>query len=104
MPALLLSCTFGEGEGARYIGRVVSVNRRQLCVGPNTSSPTGTCGFIPRGVTSLPQVGECVSLFARSVDHGTKLLWTRLSLSRRIDDEECNRVPGRASTTSPTSP
>jgi len=37
--ALVLSCTPGEGEGPRYIGRVVSVNEHELCLGPNSSSP-----------------------------------------------------------------
>jgi len=91
MPTLLVSCTIGEGEGARYIGRVVSVHEQELCLGPNSSSPTGTCGSIPQGVTRLPRVGDCVSLFGHPFDHGTKIGWSGSDLSRRIDDKECSR-------------
>ena len=103
MPALLISCTFGEGEGGRYIGRVVSVNEHELCLGPNTSSPTGTCGTIPQGVTRLPRVGDCVSLAGDPFDHGRKIRWSRSDLSRRIDDKECSRASIQTSATNPAS-
>jgi hypothetical protein len=104
MLALLISCTLGEGEGGRYTGRVISVNEHELCLGPNTSSPTGTCGAIPQGVTRLPRVGDCVSLFGHPFDHGTKILWSRSDLSRRIDDKECGRPSTQTSSTNPASP
>src|SRR3989442_14308348 len=103
MPTLLFACTLGEGEGARYIGRVVSVNEHQLSLGPNSSSPTGTCGSIPQGVTRLPRVGDCVSLFGHPFDHGTKTRWSRSDLSRRVDAKECSRGSGQTST-NPASP
>jgi hypothetical protein len=104
MPALLFACTLGEGEGPRFIGRVVSVNGRELCLGPNSSSPTGTCGSIPQGVTRLPRVGECVSLFGYPFDHGTKIRWSRADLSRRVDDKECSRASSHAGSTNPANP
>jgi hypothetical protein len=104
MSALLFSCTIGEGEGPRFIGRVVSVNEHELCLGPNSSSPTGTCGSIPQGVTRLPRVGDCVSLFGHPFDHGTKIRWSRSDLSRRVDDKECSRASGQTSTTNLASP
>lgn len=89
-PALLFSsCTLGEGDGPRYTGRVVSVGEQVLCLGPNSSSRTGTCGSIPQGVTRLPHVGECVSLFGHPFDQGTKVRWSRSDLDRRVDDKEC---------------
>lgn len=72
VPALLVSCTIGEGEGPRYTGRVVSVDEHELCLGPNSSSRTGTCGSIPEGATKLPGVGDCVSLFGHPFDNGSK--------------------------------
>ena len=88
---LLFSCTFGEGEGPRYTGPVISVDKAQLCLGPNTSSPTITCGVIPEGVTRLPRVGACVSLFGHPFDHGTKIRWSRSDLGHPVDDKECQR-------------
>jgi hypothetical protein len=89
MTSLMVSCTFGEGEGPRYIGRVVSVDEHVLCLGPNSSSPTGTCGSIPQGVTKLPRVGDCVSLFGNHFDQGTKIRWSASDLGRHVDDKEC---------------
>jgi hypothetical protein len=86
---LLVSCTTGEGEGPRFTGRVVSVDEHELCLGPNTSSRTGTCGSIPQGATNLPRVGDCVSLFGHPFDQGRKVRWSRSDLSRRVDDKEC---------------
>jgi hypothetical protein len=83
-------CTTGDGEGARYTGRVVSIADSQLCVGPNSSSSTGTCGAIPTGFTQLPRVGQCVSLFAHFDDNGTKLTWTTASLKLVVPDNECS--------------
>jgi hypothetical protein len=92
MPGLLLACTLGEGEGPRFIGRVASVGEHELCLGPNTSSPTGACGSIPEGVTRLPRVGECVSLFGYPFDHGSKILWSRSDLNRHVDEKECSQA------------
>lgn len=86
---LLASCTLGEGEGPRYTGRVVSVDEDQLCLGPNSSSRTGTCGSIPTSATNLPRVGDCVSLFGHPFDHGRKIRWSRSDLSQRVDDRKC---------------
>src|SRR5439155_25211209 len=102
--ASLFSCTVGAGEGPRYIGRVVSVNEHELCLGPNSSSPTGTCGSIPQGVTRLPRVGDCVSLSGYPFDHGTKIRWSRSDLSRHVDDKEWSRASGQTSRTNPASP
>jgi hypothetical protein len=93
IPALLFSCTIGEGEGPRYIGRVVSVDEHELCLGLNSSSPTRTCGSIPEGAKRLPSVGDCVSLFGHPVDHGTKILWSSSDLSRTVDVSECTESP-----------
>jgi len=90
MPALLVSCTIGDGEGPRYIGRVVSVNEHELCLGPNSSSRTGTCGSIPQGATKLPRVGDCVSLFGHPFDQGRKVRWSSSDLRRRADNKECS--------------
>jgi hypothetical protein len=87
---LLSSCTIGEGEGPRYTGRVVSIDEHQLCLGPNTSSRTGTCGSIPDGATNLPRVGDCVSLFGHPYDQGRKIRWSSSGLSRRVDDKRCS--------------
>jgi hypothetical protein len=89
LAALLTSCTIGEGDGPRYIGRVVSVDDRQLCLGPNSSSSTGTCGVIPEGVTKLPRVGDCVSLFGHHFDRGSKIQWSSSDLGRTVDESEC---------------
>ena len=85
--ALLAGCTIGDGEGARYTGRVVRVSGSQVCVGPNTSSPTNTCGSVPPGFSRLPQVGQCMSLFAHV--HGRKLSWTNDSLNLAVPDNAC---------------
>ena len=90
---LVTSCAQGDGEGPRYIGRVVSVSGSQLCVGPNSSSPTGTCGSIPSGLSGLPRVGQCVSLFGHVHDHGTTISWTKTSLKLVVADSECNSPP-----------
>jgi hypothetical protein len=88
MTSLLVSCTLGEGP--RYIGRVVSVDEHVLCLGPNSSSPTRTCGSIPQGVTTLPRVGDCVSLFGHPFDQGTKIRWSASDLGHHVDDKECS--------------
>ena len=103
IPALLFACTLGEGEGPRYIGRVVSVRQHELCLGPSTSSPTVTCGVIPEGVARLPRVGDCVSLFGHPFDHGTKIRWSSLDLGRRVDDKQCSRASGQTNM-NPASP
>lgn len=87
--ALLSACTIGDGDGPRYIGRVVSVTASEVCVGPSSSSSNVTCGQVPDGVHELPNVGECVGLFPAIMRAGKILEWSRQSLRRRFDDRAC---------------
>jgi hypothetical protein len=86
---VLTACALGDGEGPRYTGRATSVSPQQICVGPNTSSRTETCGDVPAGFTDLPRVGQCVSLFAHFSDQGRHRTWTETSLQLEVDDSEC---------------
>lgn len=74
----------------RYVGRVVSADRRQICVGPTTSTTKRTCGVIPDDPPPLPAVGDCVGLFAERDGDGAQLVWTKESLSREVDDDRCD--------------
>jgi hypothetical protein len=74
---LLAGCT---GDQARYTGRVASIQGDQLCLGPNTSGPQGTCGRIPAGVATLPAIGDCVSLTATYSEGGKKVTWRKSAL------------------------
>jgi hypothetical protein len=102
--AFVTGCTLGDGEGGRYTGRVVSISGSQLCVGPNTSSPTTTCGSIPSGFSTLPTAGQCVSLFAHIQDHGERLSWTKTSLKLVVPDRYCTRKHAADSTTAVPKP
>ena len=88
---LLASCAFGtDGEGPRYIGRVVSASPSQVCVGPNSSTASTVCAAVPHGVKSVPVVGECVALFAKKYDkHDNPLEWTSDSMKLKVKDSEC---------------
>lgn len=86
--SLLAACTTGDGEGARFVGRVVSVSARVVCVGPSTSSHETTCGGVPAHVKQLPKIGQCVGLFAKKWDHGKVVEWSAASL--RLDYKESN--------------
>ena len=83
------ACSPGDGEGPRYTGRVTSASARQVCVGPNTSSRSETCGWVPAGSLNLPRVGQCVDLFAHFSDQGRHRTWTATSLRLSVDDSEC---------------
>jgi hypothetical protein len=84
------ACQAGAGgEGPGFTGRVVSVTSEQVCVGPNTSRDSITCGTVPNGPTDLPRVGQCVSLFAHLRDGGNKLDWTASSLRATVADTKC---------------
>lgn len=91
--ALLLAlgaCTVGDGEGARYIGRVVSVTPARVCVGPSSSAPGTTCGAVPDGFDQLPTVGQCVGLSSTGGDvNGNVTERSRKSLSKSA----CHCVP-----------
>jgi hypothetical protein len=77
-----------DGEGLRYIGRVTSVSAKQVCVGPVTSSDSETCGLVPDGQLKLPQVGQCVGLFAKH-QIGSELQWSAESILRHYEDADC---------------
>ena len=77
-----------SGERPRYTGRVVSVSSTELCLGPNTSSPSGTCAAIPQGATALPKVGDCVSLLSEPVE-GDGLRWSMTDLNRVLQVDSC---------------
>jgi hypothetical protein len=83
------ACTTGDGEGPRFIGRVVSVTPSEVCVGPSSSSPDVTCGAVPTGVQKLPEVGQCVGLFPRKLRAGKVTAWSAESLRAKYDDKEC---------------
>lgn len=84
------ACTTGDGEGARYIGRVASVSGHMLCVGPSSSSRNTVCGRLPKDLDRTPVVGECVALFAsKRDDQGHVLAWSLDSLHREVRDSEC---------------
>lgn len=91
--SLCSACTIGDGEGPRWVGRVVSVSPTQVCIGPNTVRTRVTCGSVPEGIKAadLPQVGQCVSLFAHTSDKSKTLDWTATSLRLKIDDSKCRR-------------
>jgi hypothetical protein len=91
--AVATACSPGDGEGPRYSGRVTSVSAQQVCVGPSTSSGSETCGEVPDGFSDLPQVGQCVSLFAHFSDQGQHRTWTDDSLRLRVKDSECPMAP-----------
>jgi hypothetical protein len=76
------------GDQARYTGRVASIQGNQLCLGPNTSGPSGTCGTIPPRAEGLPAVGNCVSLTADHSDGGRRRTWHRGGL-HAIADAHC---------------
>lgn len=91
--AAMSACTTGDGEGARYIGRVASVADDVLCVGPNSSSPRTICGRLPKDLDRIPQVGQCVSLFAsKRDDKGNVVAWSLESLHREVRDSECSQT------------
>jgi hypothetical protein len=79
-------CDFGDGEGGRYVGRVTSVTKTEICVGPSSSSDTETCGAVPKGQFDLPQVGQCVGLFDRG---RSGVVWTADSIRRSYKDSDC---------------
>lgn len=85
------ACTVGDGEGPRYIGRVVSVGQDEICVGPNSSSDEITCGSIPTDPPPLPEVGECFALFSKIGGDGQQRTWTGDSLRRDVDQDRCDR-------------
>lgn len=86
---VLGACTLRDGEGARYIGRVVSVDQHEICVGPSSSSDTTTCGDLPDNPPPLPAVGDCVGLFPRSGGENGHITWSTDSLRREYDDDRC---------------
>ena len=81
------ACTAGDGEGARYIGRVVSVSPSEVCVGPSSSSSAVMCGAVPKGVERLPQVGHCVGLFPSKLRDGKVATWSAASLQADYADK-----------------
>jgi hypothetical protein len=85
-------CTNGDGEGPRYVGRVVSVTPHQVCVGPSSSARSVTCGAVPTGVNQLPTVGECVGLFPSKITSGRIVSWSRDSLTTRVDESRCSHA------------
>jgi hypothetical protein len=88
--ALLGGCVIGQdGEGPRFTGRVLSLQPHQICIGPNTTRPRTTCGSVPFGISNLPKVGQCVSLFAHTSDRGETLDWTAESLRLVVPDGQC---------------
>lgn len=83
-------CTTADGEGPRYTARVESVSKTQVCVGPNESQSTVTCGAVPAGFRNpLPRVGQCVSLFAHFKDQGRSKTWTGTSVRLSVADTDC---------------
>jgi hypothetical protein len=87
-------CTLGDGEGARYTARVVSVTGRRLCVGPSESSDQVECGQIPREIRTAPRVGQCVSLFSKERDKDGRIVsWTASSLRLKVSDGRCLPLP-----------
>jgi hypothetical protein len=91
----LASCTTGDGEGGRYIGRVVSASHAAVCVGPSSSSASVTCGAVPRDVRDVPQVGQCVGLFPSKLRAGKVDTWSAASLRAHYDDARCEGTRGR---------
>jgi hypothetical protein len=77
----------GCGDQARYTGLVKSVDGDELCLGPNSSSPNGTCGTIPVAAVA-PQVGACVSLTADHRPNGERT-WDAAEL-KPIADSRCS--------------
>jgi hypothetical protein len=103
--SLASGCTLGDGEGGRYTGRVISASSEQICVGPNTSSPDKpTCAQVPPGVTDLPLVGQCVSLFGRSDDGYKTMSWSVESLHLKVEDSACAPPASGAPGTTVTPP
>lgn len=89
--ALLASCALEDGEGPRYIGRVVSASPSQVCVGPSSSSSSTVCAAVPDHLNSLPHVGDCVALFAKKLDvNGNPVEWTSDSMKLKVKDRECH--------------
>jgi len=86
---VVTACTTGDGEGPRYIGRVVSATPTEVCVGPSSSSRDVTCGGVPPGVKEVPQVGQCVGLFPGSFHSGKVAGWSAASLRLHYDDKVC---------------
>ena len=84
------ACTTQDGDGPRYVGRVVTVNSDEICVGPNSSSSDKTCGALPADPPPLPSVGDCVALFAPAHGDGEQRTWTRTSLSLDVDQDRCD--------------
>jgi len=82
-------CTTGDGEGPRYVGRVVSVTPNQVCVGSSSSSRTTTCGSVPWGTSNLPTVGQRVALFPSKITSGRVVSWSPDSLAAHVDDSRC---------------
>ena len=78
-----------DGEGPRYIGRVVSVTATEVCVGPSTSSSHVTCGSVPPGFSPLPNVGQCVGLFPAHTSGGRVTSWSAASLRLHYKDSDC---------------
>jgi len=62
-------------------------------VGAHTGSSPEACGEVPDGFSDLPQIGECVSLFAHVSDQGRRRTWTKDSLRLRVNDSECPKAP-----------
>jgi hypothetical protein len=83
------ACSPGDGEGARYIGRVVSVTSSQVCVGPSSSSSHVTCASAPDGFSPLPKVGQCVGLFPARISNGHVASWSAASLRLQYQDRDC---------------
>ena len=86
------ACSPRDGEGPRYTGRVTSVSPQRICVGPNTSSSSETCGEVPDGFSDLPRIGQCVSLFAHFSDQGRHRTWSDDSLRLKVKDSECQKA------------
>jgi len=91
--AAATGCSPGDGEGPRYTGRVTSVSAQQVCVGPDTSSSSETCGEVPDGFGDLPRIGQCTSLFAHFSDQGPHRTWTEDSLRLKVKDSACEKAP-----------
>ena len=89
--AAATACSPGDGDGPRYTGRVTSVSPQQICVGPNTSSSSETCGEVPDKFSDLPRIGQCVSLFAHFSGQGRHRTWTEDSLRLKAKDSACQQ-------------
>jgi hypothetical protein len=86
---LLLSFTASACyDQARYKGRVESINGTELCLGPNSSDPAGTCGTVPPEAES-PSVGACMSLTADQDGPEGARTWNADDL-QPVADSECS--------------